>query len=52
MPWQEIATLLTVLGAVAYLVWKVGLSSRSKKPTPKRGPDVPLGRLTEKRRKS
>lgn len=52
MGWQEWATWTTVLGAVAYLVWKVGLSPRGKKKAPtKRGPDVPLRRLTEKRRK-
>ena len=52
MHWQEVATLLTVLGAVAYLFWKMGPSSRTKKPSKSKGPDVPLRRLTEKRRKS
>jgi hypothetical protein len=42
--WQEPVAALIVLAAAAYLVWKVGWASRSRR-RPRRGPDVPIARL-------
>ncbi len=38
---------LVVVGAVAYLVWKLGFASRPRRV--KRGPDVPVSRLVRRR---
>ncbi|MGB5701345.1 MAG: hypothetical protein WBM48_00890 [Polyangiales bacterium] len=46
MPWQEIMAGLIVVAAGAYVVWR--LRRRKGKP---QGPDVPLARLSQKRRK-
>jgi hypothetical protein len=40
---QDLAALLVVLAALAYLVWKFGWARRT--PRVRRGPDVPLSRL-------
>ena len=45
---QDLATLIVVLLASAYLMWKLGWARRS--PRVRRGPDVPLSRLTRRRR--
>jgi hypothetical protein len=44
---QDLAALVVVLCACAYLVWKFGWSRRT--PRARRGPDVPLSRLTRRR---
>lgn len=44
---QDLAALLAVLGALAFLVWKFGWARRS--PRVRRGPDVPLSRLKRRR---
>ena len=38
---------LPKVGAVAYLVWKLGFASRPRRV--KRGPDVPVSRLVRRR---
>ncbi len=43
MSWQEPVAALIVIGAVVYLVWKMGWASRRRRP--RRGPDVPIARL-------
>jgi hypothetical protein len=43
MTWQEPIAALIIVGALAYLVWKLGFASR--RPRRPRGPDVPLSRL-------
>lgn len=46
-PWQWIATALVVSGAVFYLAWKLVLAPRRK--SKRKGPDVPVDRLTRRR---
>ena len=48
MNWQPIATAVIVGLAVFYLVWKLGFSRRSRRPS--KGPDVKLSALTRKRK--
>jgi hypothetical protein len=48
MTWQEPIAALIVLVAAAYLIWKVGWASR---PRRRRGPDVPLAKLTRPRKR-
>lgn len=48
MPWQEIVAGSIVIAAGIYVVWRL----RSRRPeAPSEGPDVPVSRLTRKRRK-
>jgi hypothetical protein len=47
--WQPIATALVVLGALAYLVYKVGFASRARRASAR--PDVPLSRLRKGKRR-
>lgn len=54
MTWQEPVVLTAVGLAVAYLVWKLGFSGRprdGKKDKKPRGPDVSVGRLTQKKKR-
>ena len=44
--WQELATACVVVCAVGFLVWKLFLSSRKRRPS--RKPDVALDALTKK----
>ena len=44
--WQDLAALVVVVVAVAYLGWKFFGARRPGRP--KRGPDVPLSRLKRK----
>jgi hypothetical protein len=45
---QYVLVGLLVVGAVAFLVWKIGISGASRPR--KRGPDVPADRLLKKRK--
>ncbi len=45
--WQDLAALVVVVAAVAYLAWKY-FGARRRPARPKRGPDVPLSRLKRK----
>ena len=47
MPWQEIMAGLIVVGAGAYVVWR--LRGRRDASASKGGPDVPISRLKRKR---
>ena len=42
--WQDVVAAIVVLLAVAYLIWKWGFAGGR----PKRKPDVPLSRLTQR----
>ena len=46
MSWQAWSAGLIVVADVAYLVWKVGFSTR--RPRKKAGPDVPVSRLVRR----
>ncbi len=48
MTWQHFATAIVVLGALAYIVFKMGFASWPGRL--RRRPDVPLSRLRKKRR--
>lgn len=50
-PWQWVATAVVVTGAVVYLVWKLGVAPRRKAGRKGSGPDVPVSRLTKKKRR-
>lgn len=51
MTWQQVAALLIVLAAVAYLVWKMTRGSRPPAGRPKKGPDVPVSRLARRKKR-
>jgi hypothetical protein len=48
MMWQEVATSLVVLAALAYIVFKMGFASRLGRRIVR--PDVPVSRLRKVRR--
>ena len=50
-PWQWVATAVVVCGAVVYLVWKLVVAPRLGSRRKGGGPDVPVERLTKKRRR-
>lgn len=50
-PWQWVATGVVVAGAVFYLVWKLAVAPRRKAGRKGNGPDVPVGRLTKKKKR-
>ena len=50
MSWQSVATAFVVAAAVVYLVYKVLIASRPR--IARKGPDVPVARLTRKGRKA
>jgi hypothetical protein len=47
LPWQELIAGLIVFAAAAYVVWRFRGSNSERK-----GPDVPVSKLTRKRPKS